>query len=61
MKAGACFLIYELIFNRLIFVFMHKSEFFKKYFMGSIFIKKEEPKPEEEKIEEENEHKKTEI
>ena len=65
MKAGACFLIYELIFNRLIFVFMHKSEFFKKYFVGSIFIKKEEPRVNEEEpkeeIVEENEHKTTEI
>lgn len=55
LKAGACFLIYELIFNRLIFVFMHKSEFFKKYFVGSIFTKKEEEKLEEEKpVEETN-------
>lgn len=46
MKAGACFLIYELVFNRLIFVFMHKSEFFQRYFVG-ITTKK--------KIDEENE------
>lgn len=55
LKAGACFLIYELIFNRLIFVFMHKSEFFKKYFVGSIFTKKKGEKLEEEKpVEETN-------
>ena len=42
MKAGACFLIYELMFNRLIFVFMRKSEFFQKYFVGNIFTKKNE-------------------
>ncbi|MBO4286221.1 MAG: ECF transporter S component [Bacilli bacterium] len=42
MKAGACFFIYELMFNRLIFVFMRKSEFFQKYFVGSIFVKKKE-------------------
>ena len=43
MKAGACFFIYELVFNRLIFVFMRRSEFFQKYFVGSIIKKKEEP------------------
>ena len=43
MKAGACLLIYELVFNRLIFVFMRRSEFFQKYFVGSIIKKKEEP------------------
>ena len=42
MKAGMCFLIYELVFNRLIFVFMRKSEFFQKYFVGNIFVKKKE-------------------
>lgn len=47
MKAGACFLIYELMFNRLIFVFMRKSEFFQKYFVGSIFTKKKEEVPQE--------------
>ena len=52
MKAGACFLIYELIFNRLIFVFMRKSEFFQKYFVGSIFTKKKEEPNTEEKVEE---------
>ena len=44
MKAGVCCLIYELLFNRLIFVFMRKSEFFQKYFVGNIFIKKTEEK-----------------
>ncbi len=42
MKSGACLLVYELIFNRLIFVFMRKSEFFQKYFVGNIFTKKKE-------------------
>ncbi len=42
MKAAACCLLYEAIFNRLIFVFMRRSAFFKKYFVGSIFTKKEE-------------------
>lgn len=54
MKAGICCLLYELIFNRLIFVFMRKSPFFQKWFMGNIFHKKiEEPKEEikEDKIE----------
>ena len=45
MKAGACCLIYELLFNRLIFVFMRKSDFFQKYFVGNIFTKKVEDKP----------------
>ena len=50
LKAAACCLVYEILFNRLIFVFMRKSEFFQKYFVGDIFIKKvEEP---ETKIEE---------
>ena len=39
MKAGACCILYELLFNRLIFVFMRKSEFFSKYFVGNIFTK----------------------
>ena len=42
LKAAACCLLYEAIFNRLIFVFMRRSAFFKKYFVGSIFTKKEE-------------------
>ena len=53
LKATACFFFYELIFNRLIFVFMRRSEFFQKYFVGNIFVKKveddeviEEDKPE---------------
>jgi len=39
MKVGMCCAIYELLFNRLIFVFMRKSEFFNKYFVGNIFVK----------------------
>ena len=42
MKVGMCCVLYELLFNRLIFVFMRKSEFFKKYFVGNIFTKEEE-------------------
>ena len=42
MKAGICCLIYELIFNRLIFVFMRQSPFFQKWFVGNIFTKKVE-------------------
>ena len=45
MKAAACCLIYELIFNRLIFVFMRQSPFFQKWFVGNIFTKKVEEKP----------------
>ena len=40
MKAVACCALYELLFNRLIFVFMRKSEFFSRYFVGNIFTKK---------------------
>lgn len=39
MKTVACCVLYELLFNRLIFVFMRKSEFFSKYFVGNIFTK----------------------
>lgn len=53
MKAGVCCLIYELIFNRLIFVFMRRSPFFQKYFMGNIFTKKVE----EELVEDNKENK----
>ena len=42
MKVGICCLIYELLFNRLIFVFMRRSPFFQKWFMGNIFSKKVE-------------------
>ena len=57
LKASACFLLYELIFNRLIFIFMKRSPFFQKYFVGSIFTKKveDEPQKEEEIIEEKSE------
>lgn len=44
MKVAMCCLVYEVLFNRLIFVFMRRSEFFTKYFVGSIFLKdKEKP------------------
>lgn len=42
MKMAMCCILYEALFNRLIFVFMRKSEFFEKYFVGDIFIKKKE-------------------
>ena len=51
MKAGICCLLYELIFNRLIFLFMRKSPFFQKWFIGDIFHKKVEEPIEEEKAE----------
>ena len=47
LKAGACCLLYEVIFNRLIFIFMRRSPFFQKYFVGSIFTKEVEDKPQE--------------
>ena len=54
MKAIVCCLVYELVFNRLIFVFMRQSPFFQKWFVGNIFTKKVEEKPstkEDEKLE----------
>ena len=45
MKAIVCCLVYELVFNRLIFVFMRQSPFFQKWFVGNIFTKKVEEKP----------------
>ena len=45
MKAGICCLLYELIFNRLIFIFLRKSPFFQKWFIGDIFHKKVEEEP----------------
>ena len=42
MKAAACCLLYEVLFNRLIFIFMKKSPFFQKWFIGDIFHKKVE-------------------
>ena len=42
MKVAACCLVYEVLFNRLIFVFMRRSEFFTKYFIGNIFLKEKE-------------------
>ena len=52
LKAGACCLIYEILFNRLIFVFMRRSPFFQKWFVGNIFTKKEEPSNEGPEIKE---------
>lgn len=42
LKSGGCALIYELLFQRLIFLLKDRSPFFKKYFMGSVFEKKKE-------------------
>lgn len=48
IKVAACCFVYEILFNRLIFVFMRKSEFFKRYFVGDIFHKEnEKPSPNE--------------
>lgn len=41
LKAGLCCLLYELVFNRLIFVFMQRSTAMKKYFLGNVFTKEE--------------------
>ncbi|MCR4911262.1 MAG: ECF transporter S component [Bacilli bacterium] len=48
LKGAICCAAYEILFNRLIFVFMRRSEFFQKYFVGNIFTKKAEEKPAEE-------------
>ena len=48
MKCSLCFVIYELLFNRLIFVFLKRSPKMKKYFHGSI-TKKEEDNQQENK------------
>ena len=45
MKAGICCLLYEVLFNRLIFYFMKRSPFFQKWFIGDIFHKKVEEEP----------------
>lgn len=42
MKGALICAIYELIFNRLIFVLMERSPKMKKYFLGSVFSKKKE-------------------
>ncbi len=39
LKAGLCCFVYELVFNRLIFVFMQRSTTMKKYFLGNVFTK----------------------
>ncbi len=52
LKAALCFLVYEILFNRLIFVFMRRSAFFKKYFVGNILLKKEEEENPDLKVEE---------
>ena len=50
LKVAICFAAYEVLFNRLIFVFMRRSEFFQKWFVGNILIQKEkEPATEEKK------------
>lgn len=42
LKGSCISVIYEVLFNRVIFVFMDRSPFLKKYFLGSVFKKKEE-------------------
>ena len=53
LKAAACCLLYEVLFNRLIFIFMRRSPFFQKWFIGDIFVKKVEDTPEVEETKEE--------
>ena len=45
LKAAICCIAYELLFNRLVFIFMKRSEFFQKWFVGNIFTKKVEEEP----------------
>lgn len=52
MKAGVCCLVYEVLFNRLIFVFMRKSAFFQKWFVGNIFTKKGDGKDTDDSVNE---------
>ncbi len=40
MKGAIIFFVYELVFNRIIFVLMKRSPMMKKYFIGSVFDKK---------------------
>lgn len=51
LKCAMVTAIYEILFNRLIFVFMSRSPKMKKYFLGSIF-KKEDTEKAEEKVNE---------
>lgn len=51
LKGAMVTAIYEILFNRLIFVFMSRSPKMKKYFLGSIF-KKEDTEKAEEKVNE---------
>ena len=50
LKVAICFAAYEVLFNRLIFVFMRRSEFFQKWFVGNILVKKQK-EPQEEPVE----------
>ena len=47
LKGAMVTAIYEILFNRLIFVFMSRSPKMKKYFLGSIFKKENTEKTEE--------------
>ena len=47
IKAGLCCLLYEALFNPLVFILMKRSKFFQRWFVGSIFTKKEESNLEE--------------
>ena len=48
LKGALVSFIYEILFNRLIFVFMSRSPKMKKYFLGSIFKKEDTEKEKEE-------------
>ena len=50
LKAAACCLLYEVLFNRLIFIFMRRSPFFQKWFIGDIVVKKVEDTPEVDEV-----------
>ena len=52
LKVAICFAAYEILFNRLIFVFMRRSEFFQKWFVGNILIKKEKEPTDTEEVKE---------
>ena len=45
IKATLCLLGYEALFNQIIFLLMKRSPFFQKWFVGDIFLKKEEVNP----------------
>lgn len=54
LKGALVFFLYEILFNRLIFVFLARSPRMKKYFLGPIFKTREKEEEKTEKKEEEN-------